>query len=181
MAVIGLEEARQYLKVDTTDDDALICSLIIVAEAAVEKLTGRKLLTTDFTYTLDIPPDPILIPYSPLQEITKIETVALDGAISVVDPEIYVVDTSQDQMGRIWLKPDCSWPAHRGFASFIITGKAGYGETPDKVPEPLKHAILIAVGTMYEQRGILDVNELVGRSLMETLNTLCWPYRVMRI
>lgn len=181
MAVIGLEEAKLYLKVDTNDDDALICSLISVAEDTVEKLTGRKLLTSDFAYVLDIPHDHILIPYSPLQEITKIEIVALDGTITEVDPAIYVVDISQDQMGRIWLKPGCSWPAHRGFASFIITGKAGYGDTADKVPTPLRQAILITLGTMYEQRGPLDVNELIGRSLMSTLNLLCWPYKVMSI
>ncbi len=176
MAVIGLEEARQYLKVDTTDDDALICSLITVAEDTVEKLTGRKLLTTDFTYTLDIPPDPILIPYSPLQEITKIETVALDGAISVVDPGIYVVDTSQDQMGRIWLKPGCSWPDHRKFASFIISGKAGYGTDASAVPAPLKTAILLTLAILYENRGQVE-----SQTLIDSISALCWPYRVMRI
>ena len=75
MAVISLEEAKLYLKVDTTDDDVLITSLITVAESTVEKLTGRKLLTSDFAYVLGIPHDPILIPFCPLQEITKIETV----------------------------------------------------------------------------------------------------------
>lgn len=176
MAVIGLEEARQYLKVDTTDDDALICSLITVAEDAVEKLTGRKLLTTDFTYTLDIPPDPILIPYSPLQEITKIETVALDGTITVADPANYVVDVSQDQMGRIWLKPGCSWPAHRGFASFMITGKAGYGADASAVPAPLKTAILIALAILYENRGKVE-----SQVLLDSISALCWPYRIVGI
>lgn len=175
MAVIGLEEARQYLKVDTTDDDALICSLIIVAEAAVEKLTGRKLLTTDFTYTLDIPPDPILIPYSPLQEITKIEVVADDGTVSEVDSSSYEVDTS-GPMGRIKLKSGYSWPAHRGFASFIITGKAGYGVDASAVPAPLKTAILLTLAILYENRGKVE-----SQVLLDSISALCWPYRIVGI
>lgn len=176
MAVIGLEEAKLYLKVDTNDDDALICSLISVAEDTVEKLTGRKLLTSDFAYVLDIPHDPILIPYSPLQEITKIEIVALDGTITEVDPAIYVVDISQDQMGRIWLKPGYSWPAHRGFASFIITGKAGYGVDASAVPAPLKTAILLTLAILYENRGQVE-----SQTLIDSISALCWPYRVLRI
>ncbi|MCX7973745.1 MAG: head-tail connector protein [Candidatus Aminicenantes bacterium] len=176
MAVVSLEEAKAYLKVDTTDDDMLIASLISVAEATIEKFTGRKLLTSEFAYMLDMAGDIILIPYSPLQEITKIETVASSGAVTDVSSEIYEVDISRDQVGRIRLKPGNSWPDHRCFASFIIRGRAGYGDTPDKVPSPLKVAILVALAILYENRGAVE-----SQKLQDAISALCWPYRVLRI
>jgi len=175
MAVVSLEEAKLYLKVDTTDDDALIGSLVSVAEDIVEKITGRKLLTTDFTHILDNAEETILVPYSPLQEITKIEVVADDGTVSEVSSGIYEVDTS-GQIGRIIIKPGCVWPYHRGFASFIITGKAGYGADAGVVPGPLKTAILVALAILYENRGQVE-----SQILIDSVSPLCWPYRVMRL
>lgn len=176
MSVITLEEAKLYLKVDTNDDDALISSLISVAEQTIEKFTGRKLLTSDFQYVLDEAEEEIIIPFSPLQEVTKIEVVADDGTSSEVDSSIYDVDLSQDQMGRIRLRPGNSWPDHRGFASFIVTGKAGYGTDASAVPAPLKIAILIALAILYENRGQVE-----SQTLLDSISTLCWPYRVLRV
>jgi phage conserved hypothetical protein, phiE125 gp8 family len=175
MAVISLEEAKLYLKVDTTDDDELISSLISVAEETVEKFTGQKLLTADFIYALDEAEETIHVPYSPLQEITKIEVVADDGTVSEVDSSSYEVDTS-GPMGRIKLKSGYSWPAHRGFASFIITGKAGYGVDASAVPAPLKTAILLTLAILYENRGQVE-----SQTLIDSISALCWPYRVLRI
>lgn len=176
MSVIALEEAKLYLKIDTNDDDVLITSLISAAEQTIERFTGRKLLISDFRYVLDDAENEIIIPFSPLQEITKIEVVAEDGTVSEVDSSIYDVDLSPDQLGRIKLKPEYSWPDHRGFASFIISGKAGYGTDASSVPAPLKTAILIALAILYENRGQVE-----SQTLIDSISGLCWPYRVLRV
>ena len=42
---VSLAEARLHLRVDFTDDDALITSLIAAARQAAETLTGRQFVT----------------------------------------------------------------------------------------------------------------------------------------
>lgn len=176
MSVISLEEAKLYLKVDTNDDDTLILSLISVVEQTIEKYIGRNLLISEFQYALDEAEDEIVVPFSPLQEITKIEVIADDGTVSEVDSGIYEIDRGQDQMGRIRLRPGYFWPDHRGFASFVIRGKAGYGMDASAVPAALKTAILIALAILYENRGQVE-----SEKLLDSISALCWPYRVVRI
>ncbi|HUM33631.1 MAG TPA: head-tail connector protein [Candidatus Saccharicenans sp.] len=176
MAVISLEEAKLYLKVDTTDDDELINALISVAERLVEKYTGRTLLTSEFVFKLDDPPGEILIPHSPLQSVSKIEVIDDSGVATEVAASNYYVDIDQAQQGRVRLRPGCVWPYHRGFASFVISGSAGYGDSPDKVPTPLKTAILLALAILYENRGQVE-----SQTLIDSISALCWPYRVLRI
>lgn len=176
MAVISLEEAKLYLKVDTADDDSLIGALISAAEKFVEDYTGLRLLTFNFSYVLDKAGELIYVPFSPLQEVTKIEVIAEDGTIAEVDSTIYDVDTSSRQYGKVRLKPGYSWPDHRGFASFIISGKAGFGDSPADVPSPLKTAVLIVLAKLYETRGNTTEDELY-----ESISALCQPFRIMRI
>jgi uncharacterized phiE125 gp8 family phage protein len=176
MAVITLEEAKNYLKIDTADDDVLISILISAAERLVEKYTGRTLLTRDFIFKLDDPSWEILIPHSPLQSVSKIEIVDDNGVVTEVAASNYYVDIDQDQQGRVRLRSGCVWPYHRGFASFVISGKAGYGDSPDDIPLPLKTAIMTTLALIYEKRGAISEKEV-----LEAISTLCWPYKVMRL
>jgi uncharacterized phiE125 gp8 family phage protein len=50
---ITLLEAKQHLRVDVDDDDALIGSLITAARQAAETLTGRQLMTARWRLVLD--------------------------------------------------------------------------------------------------------------------------------
>jgi len=176
MAVITVDEAKNYLKVNTTDDDALITVLIAAAERLVEKATGRTLVTTDFVYVIDNAPYIIYIPHSPLKSITKISVITEGGAEINVDSSIYAVDTKTYDQGRVYLLEGHAWPEHRAFASFIISGKAGYGDTAASVPEALRLAVLIALAKMYENRGAVSESKVMGE-----ISALCAPYRVMKL
>jgi uncharacterized phiE125 gp8 family phage protein len=112
---------------------------------------------------------------SPLQEVTKIETIDSAGVKTEVSKLIYVVDIS-GLRGRIQLKNGCIWPTHRGFASFIITVKAGYGDEASAVPQALKTAVLVALAIIYETRGVIDEGKVIS-----SISSLCWPYRILKI
>lgn len=173
--VISLDEAKNYLRVDSADDNALITAFIEAAEDQVEKFTSRTLLTQSFELIYDEVGDSIEIVKSPLQEVTKIETIDDAGVKTEVDDGTYIVDIS-GQRGRIMLKSGCVWPTHRGFASFIVTVKAGYGETADDVPAALRTAVFIALAVIYEGRGVIDEGKIVT-----SIAAICWPYRVVRL
>jgi uncharacterized phiE125 gp8 family phage protein len=42
---VGVEEAKRYLRVETSDDQEIIENLITTARLAVESYTGRTLMT----------------------------------------------------------------------------------------------------------------------------------------
>jgi uncharacterized phiE125 gp8 family phage protein len=174
MSVITLDEAKTYLRIDSADDNALITTLISVAEDCVEKETKRTLLMQTVELIYDEVGASIEIIKSPLQEVTKIEVISDAGVKAEVSATLYDVDISGIR-GRVRLRDGCSWPDHRGFASFIITVKAGYGVAAD-VPSTLKQAALIALAILYESRGEMDEGKV-----SKAISGPCWPYKVFRL
>jgi uncharacterized phiE125 gp8 family phage protein len=175
MAVITLEEAKAYLRVDSEDENTLISAMIDAAERHVELFTGRVLLTATFELVYDEVSSSIEIPKSPLQEVTKIEVISEAGVKTEVDSSTYDVDTS-GTLGRVQLKTGCVWPSHRGFASFIVTVKAGYGDTAAAVPPALKQAALAALAVIFASRGEAD-----RERINSAVAALCGPYKVWRL
>lgn len=175
MSVITLDEAKNYLRVDAADDNALITTLIEAAEDLVEKLTSRTLLTTTFELIYDEVGESIEIIKSPLAEVTKIEVIDEAGVKTEVSNTLYIVDIT-GQRGRVMLKSGCTWPDHRGFASFIITVKAGYGEAASAVPAALRQAVLAALVVLYDNRGLAD-----EQKVFDAISGFCTPYRIIRL
>ncbi len=71
----------------------------------------------------------------------------------LVATERYDVDFSSGSSGRVMLREGYNWPVHRGFASFIIEFKGGYGDAGSDVPDGLKEGIYVLLAHMYENRG----------------------------
>jgi len=149
---VTLEEAKNHLKVDAADDNTLIAGLVTAARELGEKETKRAFITQVWEMCLDTAKDEIEIPKPPLQSVESIKVIDDDGNASVVSSTYYDVDASQNSPGRVKLKAGCVWPYHRGFASFLIEFKAGYGDDAANVPEALKRAILVLIGHMDENR-----------------------------
>src|SRR4030042_5028266 len=127
---ISLDAAKGFLRVDSADENAYIGALTPAARRFVESTTLRALLTQTWERTLDEAGAQLRIPRPPLQEVTKIEWVDEAGVKSVVSSSTYDVELAQGAPGRVRLRTGCVWPIHRGFASFIVTFKAGYGDAP---------------------------------------------------
>ena len=179
---ITLEEAKNYLKVDTGDDNALITNLISVARELAETYTGLTFMSTSIQLVYDSAPSVIEIPYRPLQSVTTIETIDVDGVTSTVDTDSYTVDTSGTMFmpGRIYLNSGYVWPTHRGFASFLITILAGYGDEASDVPYSIRQAILVVIAHLYENRGGEGVVKARVQAIEEA-KILLLPYKIMRI
>jgi uncharacterized phiE125 gp8 family phage protein len=170
---VTLTEARNHVKVDSADDNLLITTLITTARQLAEKETKRAFITQTWQLILDSAGSEIEIPKPPLQSVTSIKVIDDAGNESEVGSSYYDVDPSEDSPGRVKLKAGCTWPTHRGFASFIIEFKAGYGDTADKVPEMLRQAVLQIVGHLYDNRGSEDIPP--GAKM------LLWHYKVFTI
>jgi uncharacterized phiE125 gp8 family phage protein len=173
---ITLAEAKAHLKVDTTDDDALIGTLISSARARSEWFTSRAFISQGWTFWLDAwPCGPIEIPIAPLQSVALITAYAPDDSASGLDASAYQVDAASAP-ARVMLKDTASPPVNlRKINAIAIVVTAGYGNAESDVPSPIREAILELVADSYANRG--DVSGDTPRDAM----TLLAPYRILNI
>lgn len=156
---ITLDEAKDHLRVDGADEDALIMGYIRAARRQCELITRRAFVTQTWEVALEAWPNCnyLQLPSPPLQSVTSISYVDSTGAAAVMPSADYVVDTYRHP-GRVVLGYNKIWPSVtlRPGPSVIVRYVAGYG-TPVAVPETYKQAIKLLVGHYYENREAVTV------------------------
>lgn len=162
---VTLTEAKTHLRVDSSDEDAYISALITAAREIVERIhLWRALITQTWEYVLDDWPDEdvIKIPYPPLQSIVSITYTDEDGNDHTLSTDVYAVDTYSEP-GRVVLKPGQTWPTADLWPAGAIRIQfvAGYGDNASDIPQPIRQAILLLVGHLYENR------EATGKAAQE--------------
>ncbi|MDR3527228.1 MAG: head-tail connector protein [Rhizomicrobium sp.] len=170
---VSLADAKAHLKIDGTEEDALVTSLITAARARTEWHCGRALLTQNWCLRLDRwPSDNVVeIPLPPLQSVSSIATTNPDGIRNVMDPALYRIDAASEP-ARVCF---ATGPQHlRDRDGLEIAFTAGYGEAA-AVPQPIRQAILEITAELYAHRG--DDAVPVGRAGQ----VLLAPYRIFRL
>lgn len=166
---VSLDEAKAHLRVDHNDDNALLLFYIGQAIAHVDGkdgMLGRALVDQTWELVLDaFPVNEIKIPLPPLISVTSIKYDDVAGNEFTLSPSLYTVDNVKEPG---WVLPDGSWPGtFAGVNSVRIRYRAGFLDTGSppitKVPDDIKQAILLMVGTAYAQRETL----LEGQSIMQ--------------
>ncbi|WP_020474233.1 head-tail connector protein [Zavarzinella formosa] len=188
---VTLGEARAYAKIDGTDDDPLIASLITAATEAAEQHLRRAIISQTLTLTLDpqpsgcyynlpagvydLPvsalygslPTQIELPKGPVSSITSVTTYDEDGNATVMSASGYFLSGD-----RFALKSMSVWPVNlRSMGALEIAYVAGFGPAASDVPQPVKTAILMHVQRMYDERIVCE--------MPESCATLLRHYRVM--
>lgn len=99
-----LDEAKAFLRVLTSDEDALIESLIAVATDKAEQITNRQLAVATYELYDDRVPSVLKLPKPPLVSVTSVQALR-DGSYVDVDYKIddkadpsvlYIDDTTSD-------------------------------------------------------------------------------------
>jgi uncharacterized phiE125 gp8 family phage protein len=160
--VFTLAQAKAHLRVDFTDEDALIQALIVAARQYAEGpsgFTGRAFVEQTWELVIDEFPDAeIKIPMPPLQSVTSIKYDDGAGDEQTLDPSLYYVD---DVSEPGWVVPITSgWPTTLDAINAVrIRFVAGYdadaSSPPDltaNVPGNIRSAMLLIIGSLYEHR-----------------------------
>ena len=199
---VTLTEAKDFLRVTGTDDDALITSLIVVARTNAESYTRRAFITQTWQMLRDNWPftksniwwdgvrqlpksylqgqSSLSIPKAPLSSVTTIKTyddadVATTFASTGYQVSAYAGDFAEE--GRVTLRDGSSWPTFSRVSDGIeIQFIAGYGATAADVPSQIKQAILHDVSTLYENRG-----DCSGDVCCDIAKKLLNPFRMLKI
>ena len=178
---VSTSEAKSHLRVDTTADDTLIGTLITAARQHVENHLRRALITQTWELVMDAFPagDVIRLPRPPLVSVTSIKYTDVAGSESTFSSAAYVVDTDSTK-GRVVLKSGESWPSDTLAAANGVRVRyvAGYGSAA-AVPNPIRQAVLLLIGTLYENReSVLVAQGVTVAQLPFGVEALLMPYRI---
>lgn len=207
---VTLEQTKLFLRIDNDVEDDTINILIKAAITRIEKYIDHKLITQTWDILFDRFPcsgsseldgmtgvvdasrsvlsgggGKIYLPIGRVQSITSFHTFDDAGTSYLFDASQYVVDTSSLQ-GRISLKLGGVWPATvlRTLNGIKIRAVVGYGTSPESIPEPITHALLLTIAKLYENRGDSSDGEFfgfAGFTLPNTAMMLLEPYRKIKV
>lgn len=146
---VTLAEAKLHLRVDGTDEDALITRLISAAREQAEQELDRSVAPQTLQLMLDaFPAGAIRLPRGPVISVTSLQYVDEAGVLQTVGGANYALDDAQIDA---WLLPayGFDWPATRDEANAVrVTYTAGWASCPAAVQQ----WVLLAVGTLYASR-----------------------------
>lgn len=149
---VTLTEAKAHCRVDGSDDDTLITSLIVTARAECEHELGRALFTQTWERVLDyFPAVEVELGMPPVASITSITYIDTTGTSQTLSASAYVLDADR-QPGWVLPAYGYQWPATQDTANAVrIRFVSGWSDTDD-IPAPIKHWVLLRVGTLYKFR-----------------------------
>ena len=95
---VTVADARAWLRISHTSEDALLGDLISAARQDVENQTGLSLISQQWRMTMDNWPDGDLVelPRGPVTGIVAVTVYAANGAPSVAAPMDYLLDMRSD-------------------------------------------------------------------------------------
>lgn len=164
---VTLDEAKLWLKVDGSDEDALITSLIVVARQVCETYAGLSFITQTRQVKLDRFCGDVILPYGPVTSVTQFIYFDPDDAEQEITEDDYTLDI-QSGLAKIRIGEE-GWPStNRQLNNVAITYEAGYATAAD-VPEVAKLAIKKRMALDYEKRGDTDDDSEDWMRLLDTI------------
>lgn len=163
---LTLELAKAHLRVsDSTHDDELITAKLEMAVAVAEDMIGRIIREKVVVFNVLAPADDTILLRMPIHTA---EVVELSVAQQLIPEDKYTLLNS-DYEDILFV--DAEYVGKR------ITVKAVVGYSKETIPSAIKAAILLILGTLYDN----ESDNIVGRSVSElslTAEKLLLPWRV---
>ena len=166
---VTVAEAKAHLRVDTSDDDTYIGTLITAGREWCEQYLDRTLVNTQWVMRFDsFPPDgtqDIELPRPPMATAGTTTAVSLtftyeNGTTATYSTASYRVDRNSTP-GAVKTLYGQTWPPHLMDDNAVsVTWWAGYGAAGSSVPAAIRHAILMIVGILYEKRAAAESGSL---------------------
>jgi uncharacterized phiE125 gp8 family phage protein len=177
---LTLDEVKSYLRIDTSDDDVYLWSLLTTARKFCESFQNRVYITQTWEVSFDNWPCSVIeLPKGNLQSITHIKYTDSDNVITTIDSGDYVVST-RGMLGKVAPAYGKSWPSFTPcpLDPIVIRYVCGYG-TADDVPEQVKQAMYLLISHWYEQRIPISMTNTVSKEIEFTVSALLWQERIM--
>ena len=180
---ITTAEAKSHLRVDFSDEDTYIDTLIATARKHCEKYTNRVFITQTWRQNLDCFTPVIKLKVNPVASLTSLKYYDTNESqqtltdLSANFQKDFLSDTATIHEGLTNAFPSIGSTIN----PIEIITVCGYGAASD-VPSDIKHAIKLMVSHLYENRE--GVNVVVGGLAMQiempnVVKNLLAPYRIL--
>lgn len=179
VAPVTLAEVKEHLRISNTASDTYLNALITLSRTFADGPGGilRRALTTQTWYLKgrDFPADTIRLPIPPLQSVVAITYFDVDGVEQTFPAEKYRVVKPEGAAGLVELIDTAAWPSLDDRPdAFAIEFVAGYGDAASDIPEPIKHGLLLYIGSLFTNRGDHESADASGNVAADRLLS---PYR----
>ncbi len=141
---VSLTEAKDYLRVDGSDDDSLITDMIVAAREFAEEYLAKSLITQSWKLAFDeTAPACTRLPMGPVQSVTSVKLIAEDDSETIIDTSLYGLNAAKDT-----LVFDEVSIGHQVEIVYVT----GYGNNASDVPAGIRQGILRHIAHLYEHR-----------------------------
>jgi uncharacterized phiE125 gp8 family phage protein len=154
---VTLDEAREFMRIQSTADDVLLVGLIKSAESYAENYTKAAICRQQWQVKLDGfegHDGELRLPNPPLSTQSSdvvVTYIAEDGTTSTLASTAYTIDY-YSRPALLYPSYDNEWPEPR-YERNAVTIKywCGY-QSPASVPDAIKSWVKVRVASMYENR-----------------------------
>lgn len=162
--MITLALAKQHVRVDTSEEDALIAQYLAAAVAWVENYTGKKLTRGVVTQEVRAFGAYMALHWGPSPASLTINYTDADDAPQTITDAVINGERAY---------PAGTWPTMAENAPVSLSYTAGYTDTP----ADLDSAVLLLVGDLYQAR---ETNQR-DAAIEMAVEALCRPYRSLHV
>jgi uncharacterized phiE125 gp8 family phage protein len=147
---VSLVQAKAFLRVDDTAEDAFITTLIAAARLHVEGVTGRALLAQSWRVVLDAWPSDgqVKLPVAPFMALTEITAYDEEGEGHTVPLAQFLSEPDRLVLPHVV----AGMPGLRERQGIEVDYVAGYGADAEDVPADIVQALLLLIGYWFEHR-----------------------------
>jgi len=183
---ITVAELKAQLRVDISEDDTLLSSLIVAARQHIEGRDGwlnRALAaqTWELAFTA-FPCGAIRLPMPPLQEVVSVTYLDTGGVLQTLSTVDYQVVKAEPALivpayGKTWPAARCQVEAIR--VRFTCGYEPGGGSPEDyaeNIPKAIKQALLLLAAHWYENRTPVVIGSMPA-ALPFSVSSLLAPYK----
>jgi len=181
---ISLVEAKSYLRLDgvDADEDSYLSSVIIAAREWCEGYQRRAYITQTWEMSLDYWPEEniIEIPKGSLQTINLVKYKNSLGVEIALTENVDFIYSARGILGRLSPCFVKYWPTFTPYPldAIVIEFTCGYGNTVDKIPRKVIHAMKLLVSHWYENRVPLNNMRSIPTELDFTVSALLGMERI---
>lgn len=177
---VSLADMKAHLRIDSSDEDALIGKLIVAARLTVEAASGCELISQRWRVALDRwPRDGIVrLPLKPIIscDAARVFTSATTS-VTLSSADLYVdAFASPPRLVLTAAPPDPG----RSASGIEIDLTVGFGATASSVPADLRQAVTLLAARWFERRGD-DPQDNREQPLPPDVVALIAPHRMARL
>ena len=168
---LSIDDAKSFLGIEGTDDDARIERLIVSARQAFEVFCNRALISSTWELVLDwFPCCDIRIPaLVSVTSLKYLDTAAAEQTLAATYYRVTAAGTDGG-IGRVQLRYGQSWPSiYSEQDAVTLRYVAGWSDA-DAVPERVKDGMRAYVAEQYD-----------GTDRSAVYENLWWTYRIVPI